>query len=77
MDISYIIDYDKTGPYMLVDNVKYKRIKVSLALGYLNKERTGFVLPYKGRYGEGYTREYQNLNTSRYHVKEYYVKVGN
>jgi hypothetical protein len=77
MDISYIINSDKNGQYMLVDDSKYKLVKVSLALGYLNKERTGFVMPYKGRYGEGYTREYQNRKTSRYHVKEYYVKVGN
>lgn len=42
--------------------------------GYVGINNPGIIEPYKGRYGVGYTIRKHNPNSTRYCLKEYYIK---
>jgi hypothetical protein len=73
--MEYHFDFDNGNHYIIVDGKRYKKVKTSWAQGYLSRKLPDRICPYKGKYGIGYTREYQDNRTSRYHIKEYYVEV--
>lgn len=49
----------------------------SLTNGYVKVKALCEPVPYKGRFGVGFTVELHNYNSTRYALKAYYVEVSN
>ena len=47
----------------------------SLTNGYVKKKATCVPIPYKGRFGKGYTVNIHNSNSTRYAYKVYYLEI--
>ena len=44
------------------------------AMGYISRKSDGVIVPYKGRYGEGYKYLQPNWDSSNYCLCTYFVK---
>lgn len=68
----YVKKEDKKG------NIKiYVYDHASLTNGYVKVNAMCEPLPYKGRFGTGYTVKLHNYNSTRYALKAYYVELSN
>ena len=68
----YVKKEDKKGDIHI-----YVYDHASLTNGYVKVKATCKPVPYKGRFGVGFTVKLHNSNSTRYALKAYYVKVSN
>lgn len=52
-----------------------RSIGPSMSRGYVSRKTTGYVAPYKGRYGTGFCVYRPNWESTRYSFVTYYVEV--
>ncbi len=55
--------------------VVYTYSHSSMANGYVRKNATYAPIPYKGRFGDGFTVKSNNSSSTRYCYKTYYIEV--
>ena len=73
-----IMNYDKElllTKYDVMFSTDYYRHHTSTAKDYLRSSDDGMVEEYSGRFGDGYIIHRQ-MNSSKYHLIEYYIKKG-
>lgn len=60
---------------MIINNKEYKKHHTALSRGYVSVKNGGEEepVPYKGKYGEGYTIKSHNPNSTYYCYITYYV----
>ena len=67
----YVKKEDKKGNIHI-----YVYDHASLTNGYVKVKATCELVPYKGRFGVGFTVKLHNSNSTRYALKAYYVEIS-
>lgn len=57
-----------------VENGELVKLHTSWKRGYVSRKSSGYVSPYKGRFGEGYILETPSWRSSEYCYVTYFVK---
>lgn len=78
MDRIYDILEEKTVPvyidlYMMTRAGILKKSHTSYFRGYVSRKTDGYIEPYKGRFGTGFTHKEPNKNSSVYSFVTYYL----
>lgn len=69
-------EYNDSGVLPLslsVGKKNYNRVKIATARGY-QKVNELTVIPYSGRYGKGFTVDYNNPNSTYFKTRAYYIE---
>lgn len=70
------IEYDPTLTVEMLDaSPDYKYHHTGSCRGYLSRKQPPRVVPYKGKYGEGYKVYHPRWDTTQYVSVSYYIKV--
>lgn len=57
-----------------LESMQYKCVAVSYRRGYIRKNHC-IVVPYDGRYGNGYTVHTHRPKSTNYHIVQYFIDV--
>jgi hypothetical protein len=61
-------------PEELKKSSKFELHHTALTRRYISRKTDGFVTPYQGKFGKGYTLEHPNWDSNRYSFISYYIQ---
>lgn len=61
-------------PEELKNSSKFELHHTALTRRYISRKSDGFVTPYQGKFGNGYTLEHPNWDSNRYSFISYYIQ---
>jgi hypothetical protein len=67
-------DITLTQVKQMVDAKELRQMHTALTRGYVSRKTKGTVVPYSGKFGEGFVAYTPNWDSTRYCFVTYYVK---